>query len=152
MKSLERLSAKKQERGEEKQKKRKTEGQPRHGTSPKRENAEPQRAAHHEDKDSSARKIKNHSGDDRAKRHQPDDPTFPAFANIILPAGQEEDGSEPKKVASLIPIWEGTKAALINPERRRKMGQIKHNADTRQNNDSSDEKSQLKPDRAQFEL
>src|SRR6266481_9139024 len=129
MKSLECLSAEKQEGGEQQKKKRDSKRESRGRALSEREHAKPKCAARDEDPDPRARKIQNDRCHDQDQREDPDDPPFSSLAKIVLTAGKNYDGGEPEKISGFIPIWKWTEILLVVPEWERGVCKVKRDAD-----------------------
>src|ERR1700736_646152 len=152
MKSFERLSAKKQQSGEQEEQERNDKRDPRRRALAEREDAEPERASGDENAKAGAREIQNDRGNHQGERHDPKDPPFAAFAKIVLTAGQNHHRGQAKKVPGLIAIRKRPEVAFVVPEGRRRFCKPEQNANRSQNNNAGGEQPQLLPRFAQFEL
>src|ERR1700730_3838246 len=152
MKAFQGFSSQEQDHCQQEQQERKTKRNPRKRTLPKRNHCDPERAAPHQNNHSCARKIQDDGGDKNAERHEPDEPAFSSVTNVILPARQQDNRRDAKKIGGMISIWERPETALVNPKRESRVRQIKHDADRRHGNDSRDKKPKLKTSGAKLEF
>src|ERR1700681_4945195 len=114
MKAFQGFSSQEQDHGQQEQQERKTEGNPRKRTLPKRNHCDPERAAPHQNNHSGARKIQDDGRDEKAERHEP---AFSSVTKVILPARQQDNRRDAKKIGGVISVWERPEAALVNPKR-----------------------------------
>ncbi len=136
----------------QKQQERDTERNPRRRALPERNDRNPERTTAHENNHAGARKIQDDGRDEKAERHEPDEPAFSSVTNVILPARQQDNRRDAKKIGGVISVWERPEAALINPKRESCVRQIKRDAYRGHGDDSSDKETKLNTSGTKLEL
>src|SRR5207245_1191448 len=94
MKAFQGFSSQEQDHGQQEQQERKPERNPRKRALPKRNHCDPERAAAHENNHSCARKIQDDGRNEKAERHEPDEPAFSSVTNVIHGCGVMVIGRE----------------------------------------------------------
>jgi len=121
MKSFQSIPAQKQNCAEQEQQKRYPKRNPRRRALSKRSYSNPERAAADKNYKAGAGKIQDEGRDKNAERNNPNKPASSSATKIILAAGEQDNCRDRKNVRSLIPVWERSEAALINPKRESRM-------------------------------
>jgi hypothetical protein len=121
MKSFQSVPAQKQDCAEQEQQKRYPKCNPRRRALSQRSYSNPERAAAHKNYEAGARKIQDKGCDKNAERNNPNKPAFSSATKIILSASEQDNRRDRKNVRSLIPVWEWSEAALINPKGESRM-------------------------------
>src|ERR1700686_172135 len=152
MKAFQGFSSQEQDHSQQEQQEGKTERNPRRRALSERNDRNPERGAPHQNNHSCARKIHDDGRDENAERHKPDKPAFSSVTNVILPAGQQDNRRDAKKIGGVISIWERPETALINPKRESCLRQIKRDADRGHGNDSRNKKAKLKASGAKLDF
>src|SRR5438067_2305743 len=85
----------------------------------------------------------NRAGDDQRQRDQPKDPAFSSLPDILLSAGEDDDGGQSEKVRGLVPIRERPESTFVMPERQCGVAGAKRNAERGETGNAKSEDSQL---------
>jgi hypothetical protein len=100
----------------------------------------------------SAHAAEHHRREHDAKSEKPYYPTHLALSDVILSTRDNDDGSQAKKIAGLIAIWERTEAALIMPKRQSRTCIIKCETEHAEKHDSRGKQPKLQSHCAELDI
>ncbi len=134
------------------QQSRNTQRDRRRRAAAEREDGDPQRAAHHQNREPSPREIQHNRRYQQGQPREPKEPPLLVLAQIIVTARQDKQRSQAEQIGCLVAIGEGAEATLVMPEGQCLVSQVERHAQSRQQDRATREDAKLPSHRAVLEL